>query len=340
MFSRGFRTPIAILIAAFCFLPAAQAATPRKPSRVRSLVPGEMLRYRLAYRSGIQSESTSPIYTPESAHHMDVSLNAQLRLDVLSVKTDARRGRLARLRVTYETSHARVQSDAYDPGAEKLEKQYRRLQGRSFEFTLDAEGRVRHIEGLAQIEPDENSRSAMREWLRTLTLPLGLWRPGMKPGRKWTRVVPLAGAPLAGLAWRTRSIYRSDERCPPAPGAPAAIQRQTCAVIETHIETIREKGHGNSTPLAYRRQGLRTAGQWKEKGASRSYVSLATGLVTSSTATETSQMNLTITAALSGSQLHYSGKVEGSSQLTLVAFRLPRPAKPVSGAASQESHLP
>lgn len=308
---------------AFVLFSPALAAAPRASSPRPSLVPGEMLRYRLEYRSAIQSRSAGPIYTPESASHMDVSLSATLRLDVLSVKSDPKLGRLTRLRVTYETSDALVQSNAYDPGAEALAKQYRSLQGRSFEFTIDPEGRVRDITGLARIEPDERARSAVREWMRTLTLPLSLWRPGLKPGKKWSRVVPLAGSPLAGLAWRTKSLYRDDEPCPPAPGAPAALGRETCAVVETQIETVRHGSRSNPTPLAYRRQGLRTSGRWTARGASRSYVSLATGLVTSSTATENSDIDLTITGVLSGSKLHYAGRTQSKSQLTLVAFHLP-----------------
>ncbi len=335
--------PVAAIAALLC-LPAALRAAPKSAARVAphsaSLVPGEVLRYRLQYHSSIQSNSASPVYTPEAAHQMKISLGAVLRLDVLSVKHSPRFGRLTRIRVTYQTASARVSTDAYDPGAKSLARQYRALRGRSFEFTVDGSGQVIDIAALARLEPDERAREAVREWLRELTLPLGFWRPGMKPGRKWTRVVPLTDAPLAGLAWRTRSVYRADESCPPAPGAPREIARQTCAVIETRLGTTRQKTHGGNTPLAYRRQGLRTSGRWKQSGISRSYISLATGLVTSSTAVDSSQMDLTIAATLSGSRLHYSGQMESSSQLTLIGVHLPRPAKELRKGSAPAQHRP
>lgn len=303
-------------------------------------MPGEVLRYRLQYHSRIKSTSRSPIYTPEAAHEMGISIGAVLRLRVLRVRNSPKLGRLTRLRVTYLTASAQVHTDAYDPGAKSLAQQYRNLSGRSFEFTVDGQGRVLDIAGLASLEPNPRAREAVREWLRELTLPLGLLRPGMKPGHKWSRVVPLAGAPLAGLAWRTRSVYRNDEHCPPAPGAPAAIARQTCAVIETRLSTTRQKTRGGGTPLAYRRQGLRTSGQWKENGISRSYVSLATGLVTSSTAADSSKMDITIVAALSGSRFHYSGQVDSSSQLTLIGFQLPSAARKLPKSPAPAQHRP
>jgi hypothetical protein len=315
------------LIAALLFFPVAAAAAPRAASRLPSLAAGETLRYRLEYHSTIDSRSKGPIYTPETAHRMSVSLGAVLRLDVLSVKENPKLGCLTRLRVTYEASTARVHSDAYDPGAAALAKQYESLRGRSFAFTIDAAGRVLDISGLAKLAPNESGREAIRQWLRELTLPLGLWQSGLKPGKKWSRLVPLVDAPLEGLAWRTRSIYLKNESCPPAPGAPAALARQTCAVIETRMETVRRGKHGNPTPPEYRSQGLRTSGDWRARGTSLSYVSLATGLVTSSTASEQSAVDLTIMAALSGSELHYAAQTQSSSQLTLIGFHLPSPPR-------------
>lgn len=327
MISLGSRPRRAALIAALLVFPIAAAAAPRTAVRLPSLVAGETLRYRLEYHSAIDSHSKGPIYTPGAAHRMSVSLGAVLRLDVLSVKEDPKLGRLTRLRVTYLTSAARVHSDAYDAGAAALEKQYKSLRGRSFVFAIDAAGRVVDISGLAKLAPDESDREAIRQWMRELTLPLELWRSGPKPGEKWSRLVPLVDAPLNGLAWRTRSVYLKNESCPPAPGAPAALARQTCAVIETRIETIRHGAHGNPTPLEYRRHGLRTSGDWRARGTSLSYVSLATGLVTSSTANEQSNVDLTIRAVLSGSKLHYAGQTQSSSQLTLIGFHLPAPPR-------------
>jgi hypothetical protein len=313
---------VALLLAAGTVLGAAGSPQVRPPA----LVAGESLLYRLQYRSGIQSSSSGPIYNPEAAHRLQISLSARLRLDVLSVKSDPKRGRLTSLRATYESSDASVQSDAYDAGAEALEKRYRELEGRSFEFTIDGAGRVRQVAGLDRLDADERVRSAIRQWLGTVTLPLGVWQRGMKPGHKWEREEALVGTPLAGLAWRSRSTYRDNEECPPAPGAHPGLARETCAVIVTRLDTVRRGEHGDPTPPVYRRQGLRTSGRWKGTGESLSYVSLTSGLVTSSTANESDEMDLTI-AAEGGSRLRYAGTVESVSQITLLSIERPAAGK-------------
>jgi hypothetical protein len=310
--------PYAIILAVALLLPTGSAAA-NQSARLPSLVPGEAIRYRVEYRSEIASRAAGPISTPESAHRLSVSLSAVLRLDVLGVKPAPKQGTETRLRVTYETCDARVQSDAYDPGAEALQKQYEALQGRSFEFSVGAQGRVGDISGLEGLESDPRTRGAIRQWLSTLTLPAAVPVADMKPGRKWTREVPLPDAPLAGLSWRTDSLYRQNEQCPPAPGAPATIAKETCAVISTKLAAVR-RGDRNATPLAYSRHGLRTSGRWLAHGESLSYVSLATGLVTSSTSTENDDMDIIIAATLSGSQLRYAGRIQSTSQITLVGL--------------------
>ncbi len=321
------KAPQTILFAALFLSPAAalRAAAPGARLRPQTFVPGESVRYRLEYSSRIVTHSVGPIYTPESAHELDLSLDASLQLDVLAVERLPGPGRrtLTRLRVTYERSDASVETDSYDPGAQALEKQYRSLQGRSFTFAIGPSGRVRDVTGLDRIAPDPRARAAIRDWLRTLALPVGLWNKGMKPGKKWVKEVPLEGAPLAGLYWRAVSRYRDNEACPPAPGAPASISRETCASISTTLETRRHGSRRDSTPQEYLRQGLRTSGRWNAQADSLSYVSLSTGLVTSSTTTESDQMDFTVTSQLSGSSLRYAGQVQSTSQLTLVSLKLP-----------------
>lgn len=323
MASLGVKAKAVCGIAVLLLFAASGCGVHAAPRSAVGLVPGETLRYLLEYRSTIQSHSAGPIYTPAVAHRLDVSLSARLLVDVLAVETDPKQGRLTRLRVTYESCDASVHSDAYDPGAETLQKQYRDLQGRSLTFTIDEQGRVRGLAGLDKLAPDENARNAIRQWLSGIALPLGLWKSGMKPGKKWSREVPFAGAPLAGLAWRTESTYRDDEPCPAPPGAAKGTPRQTCAVISTQLQTVGGNRHGDATPPTYRRQGLETSGQWMASGESLSYVSLSSGLVASSTATENDSIDLTIAAVLSGSQLRYVSQAQSSSQIALIAATFP-----------------
>lgn len=297
------------------------AAAARLPA-VR-LVPGESLHYLLEYHSSIQSQSAGPIYTSSPAHSLEISVGARLRVDVLSVKDEPKQGRLTRLRVTYETCDATVQGDQYDPGAEQMQKQYRDLRGRSFEFTVDGQGRVVDLAGIKGLTTNPSAQNAMRQWLANIALPLSLGRGVLKPGKKWSRVVPFSGAPLAGLAWRTESTYRDNEPCPAVPRSPAGSHGPGCAVIATRLESVKGKSHGGRTPLLYRRQGLKTSGRWTARGQSLNYISLATGLLSSSTATENDDVDLTVTSELSGSRLHYAGQEKSSSQIALVGITLP-----------------
>ncbi|HVC00491.1 MAG TPA: hypothetical protein VNJ12_14325 [Candidatus Dormibacteraeota bacterium] len=309
----------ALLLSPAVILGGSRRAGPSFPT----LVPGETLLYVLEYRSSIQSQSAGPIYTAAEAHGLDISVGSRIRLDVLGVRNDPGQGRLTRLRVTYETCDARVHSDAYDPGAETLQKEYGDLRGRWFEFTIDEQGRVRDVVGLDKLEPDENARNAIRQWLSTITVPMGLWKPGLKPGKKWSSEIPLAGIPLAGLAWRTVSSYRDNEPCPPPIGAKPKFPRQSCAVITTRLETVRKGPRGDPTPLAYLRQGLKTSGRWTGSGQSLSYISLSNGLVFSSTATENDMVDLTVASTLSGSRLRYAARTESRSQIALISITLP-----------------
>lgn len=312
-------------------------AKPASPSSVSALVPGETIRYLIEYRSTIRMQSTGPIYTPAAAHQLDVSVGARMRLDVLGVKTGLGRSRLTRLRVTYETCDANVHSDAYDPGALALQKQYRALKGRSFTFAIDGQGRVVDIAGLDHLGPDETARNAIRQWLSSVTLPLGVWDRRLKPGKKWSREVPIAGAPIAGLAWRARSTYRDNESCPAPLSSQHRGQRQTCAVVTTRMATVQEGHHRDSTPLRYRRQGLKTSGRWSGSGQSLSYISLSSGLVASSTSSESDRMDLTVTAALSGSRLRYAGAAHSNSQIALIGVTLPGEHSKSSGVHPRPS---
>jgi hypothetical protein len=87
----------------------------------------------------------------------------------------------------------------------------------------------------------------------------------------------------------------------------------------THFEILR---HGSSqpedTPEEYRRNGLRTSGTWTGAGESLDSVSLASGLLESSTQTSRQDIDYEITSATTGSRIHHVGQVQSQSEITLV----------------------
>jgi hypothetical protein len=82
-------------------------------------------------RSGLAAD-------PEGPSKLVITWNATILLQVLPAEANAQ-GNI-RLRTTYESSTAHVSSDTFDPAAAATEEQYKKLQGKVVEFTLDANG--------------------------------------------------------------------------------------------------------------------------------------------------------------------------------------------------------
>jgi hypothetical protein len=304
--------------------------------------PGDIFRYQVDLRTSTISQSTGPIADPQGASQLDRIVTALVRLEVVKVDAEANNAGLrVRLRTTYEQSSARSKSDSYDPQEDEIEKQYKNLEGHTLEFTLEADGSVTEIEGLKDVMSDESAAGAVREWLTSMTAGSTLPKQGIAIGEKWSTEKPIDGAPLAGLAWRTESIYLRNEPCfpgekaekpadSPAPAAPAQPHSKTpsspapaanpqegCALILTKFEMIDKHGSGDPTPLQYSRNSLRTSGKWTGTGESLTTISLRTGMVVSLTQTGSEDIDFTISAATAPSRIHYAGRIQTQSHISL-----------------------
>ncbi|MGH9704856.1 MAG: hypothetical protein ACRD4K_15885 [Candidatus Acidiferrales bacterium] len=314
--------------------------------------PRDVYRYQVDLRTSTFSQSTGPIADPQGSSKLDRVVTATVRLEVLKVETEANHsGQRIRLRTTYEQSSAKSKSDSYDPQEDEIEKQYKNLEGHSLEFTLEADGTVTEIEGLKDIMSDESAVGAVREWLTSMTAGSSLPKQGIAIGEKWSTEKPIDGAPLAGLAWRTESTYLRNEPCFPGENAdksadpttsadpgpavnsqPASHSRKRstlppaspvnaqegCAMILTKFEMVDRHGSGDPTPLSYSRNSLRTAGKWTGTGESLTTISLRTGMVVSLTQTGSEDIDFTISAATTPSKIHYAGKIQTQSHISLV----------------------
>jgi len=299
--------------------------------------PGETLRYRIETRMTTSGKMTTPIVNPESASQLKQSVNLLLRLDVLDAPPAAASGVAGsvRLRATYEKSKATSESDAYDPAASSLEDQYDRLEGRTMEFTIEPDGKISGITGIDDALANPSTAATVRSWMNGLSSGAGLPKEGIEIGKKWTTEKPLDGSPLAGLIWRTESTYLRDEPCnaPSDPSAasgpappPANPLGPACAVIVTRFEILRHgSAHGDATPPDYLHNGLRTSGTWTGSGESLDAISLASGMVIRSTQRGTQNMDFEIVSAASGSKLHYVGRVETQSEISLLPPASPQP---------------
>jgi hypothetical protein len=90
-------------------------------------------------------------------------------------------------------------------------------------------------------------------------------------------------------------------------------------VILTHFEISRQgSARSDATPEDYRRNGLRTSGTWLGSGEALESVSLATGLLVSSTQTSKQDADYEIMSVATGSRIHEQGHVQSQSEITLV----------------------
>ena len=298
---------------------------------------GTVLRYQFIFRTISESRHVGVVEDPQAPSQTEISWDAVVRLEVLGIEPDssghpakpsgAGGERRARLRATYEKSAASVRSDSFDPQAADIEEQYRKLQGRTLQFTLGADGKVSEVDGLAEIVSDAKAASAAHEWLAQLAGEATAPSDGIVPGQKWSSERSVTSAPIAGLFWRTESTYLRDEQCRSTSSADAIAgvsatsgvpPDEVCAVILTRHQLAEPRARRDPTPDDYRQHGLRTAGKWSGSVESLSYVSLRTGWLVSLTQSGTEQMDVIVSTADGESHLRYAGRVRSQSHITLL----------------------
>jgi hypothetical protein len=330
-----------ILILALAFLPAAAAPAPSAPrqdpsgpgSPARVLLqprfkPGQVTRYHLTLESDSTTGQSGSISDPQGPSSLGVTWDATIRLEVSAAANASTGGAAAGpllLRMTYESSQATVRSDAPDPRADGIRRQYAQLAGRSLEFTLTSAGQVSEIRGLEGFVDDQQARAAARQWIEQLSAGAALPAGGVEPGQKWEST-QAAELPLAGLSWRTDATYLRNEPCrlvaaPEAGTAPASSpDRADCAVILSRLALITTHPLRDPTPDEYRQRGLHTSGRWTGSGQSLTYVSLDTGWAVSSTQESTEEMDVTIAGAPpdAPNAVRHSGTVITRSQVSLL----------------------
>ena len=311
---------IATLMLARPFAVIGNAASPRI-HLTPNFTMGESFRYHIESRTTTTGTTTTPIANPEAASQLKQVADLEVRLDVVGVQpASSGTPGAARLRATYEKASAATETDAYDPAAAALDAQYNNLQGRSVEFTIEADGKISHITGLDEAVSNPSAAAALRAWINGFSPSANLPAEGIAIGQKWEAEHPLENTPLANLLWRTASSYLRDEPCQlPGQSTALASPSPVCAVILTSFDILRHgSANADATPEDYRHNGLRTSGTWTGKGQSLDSISLQTGMLLRSTQSSTQKMDFEIVSALSGSKIHYAGQVETQSEVTLM----------------------
>ncbi|MGD1211795.1 MAG: hypothetical protein ABR973_10625 [Candidatus Acidiferrales bacterium] len=297
------------------------AAANQKVRIAPRFLPGATLYYQIESRTTTTGKTTTPIANPEGGSKASQVIDLLVRIDVLDAPPpSAAVPGAVRLRATYEKSQAQSESDAFDPEGSWLEDQYRRIQGRSIEFTIEPGGQLADFKGLDQLLSDPSAAAPAVSWLDVLSSGSAFPKNGISIGQKWRGERPIPDTPLSGLTWLTESTYLRDEPCDSRGSATrAGANADVCAVILTRFEiSSRGSPHSDATPDDYRRNGLRTSGTWTGSGESLDSISLADGLLVSSTQTSTQDMDYEIVSASTGSSIHRTGRIQSQSIITLV----------------------
>jgi len=285
--------------------------------------PGQVLRYQLETTITNQAHRGGAVRDPQAPGKLTLNWSAITRMEVLSMGNDAagKSNGSVRLRSTYEKSAATATSDSFNPEALSLEEQYRVLEGKVLEFTLDASGHVTDIKSLEGIDEKNRSADELRAWLNQISDVSGVPPGGVEVGQTWTTQQPVASAPLAGLTWEGRSTYTRNEPCQPANKAGDAnvMAGEMCAVVLAKLTLTGLKPGHDTTPDSYRKVGLRTAGTWSGEGESLSYISLRTGRLVSVSQTSREEMNYTVTTDKGENRVSYQGSVQSHSELALLS---------------------
>jgi len=305
------------------------AAAPHPPVVLTpQYAPGDVLRYQVSLRSQSKSLVGGALENPQGASELGISVGLTLRLEVLppipvesspagSPAAPAGRPPL-RLRATYERVSAELLGDTYDPAAAKLLAPYKNLEGRAIEFQLGPRGEVEYMKGLEAVVQDARALETARGWLQQLGTGLGAPATGVAPGQSWDRTEPVPEAPLEGTHLQSSSTYLRDEPCDIE--KPAGEQ---CAVVLMRFSLGQKPGEKNATPEAFRKNGLRTSGQWTSHGESLEYVSLRTGRTVSVTQSSEELMDLNIRHENGGVPFRYAGRSKNETHLLLLDEKPP-----------------
>ncbi len=299
--------------------PAPVMLTPR-------FVPGQIFHYEMQFETTTATSRSGLSSDPQGPSRLVVNWDAAVRMEVLPADPETPGG--IRLRTTYEKSSAIVHSDTFDPAATQTMLQYKNLEGKVVEFTLDAAGKVKYVAGLEGIVDSEKSAQSARDWIAQLSASAGAPPGGVTVGQTWSSEQPADSLPIAGLIWHTDSQYLRNEPChPPSPdvtigvgatgSTPNSSAPSDCAVVLAHLSLLRSKAGKDQTPPELRKDGVQSAGKWTGSSQSLQYVSLATGMVESVTQTGTEEMDVKLTSNHNTS-MRYSGTVATRSQVALV----------------------
>ena len=291
-------------------------------------VAGEVMRYAIESTTTTQSRRSGMVSDPEGPSALTVKWNATVRTEVLKgLDAAAKSAGKIRLRTTFEKSVADAASDTYDPAADGIEAQYREMEGKFFEYAMDAEGRLTDVQGLEGVSMKQGNEGALQSFLSEMTAVGGSPREGIAIGQSWQSERPVPASPLAGLIWKSQASYLRNEPCKPAKASAAnkdssaadPLANESCAVLLTKLTLTGSRGpEHDATPDNLKKLGMKASGTWTGDGESLTYFSLKTGRLVSVTQSSSEEMDFWVSSADAPNGIHYQGTVRSKMQMSLL----------------------
>jgi hypothetical protein len=286
------------------------------------LVAGQVISYRISYRTDKKAKTQSAFITAEPAVNPSVDLRALLRLEVLGVEPQGARSVL-HFRAIYQTLDTPEESglSRRKPLVPALPQQG--TQSALIEFTILADGRMSNIKNVDALLPEQ--QEAWREWAARFAASAAFPEKGITVAQKWKSEEPeKTAAPIAGLSWLRESFYLRDEPCRTSNLTPqgdvdsSGGTAETCAVIFTNA-TLRQKSDaGDTTPEDFKLHNLHTSGTATGNNKTTLYISLTTGLLVRSSDDADQSMNVTIAQPDETNHVHYAIQAQSHSEILRV----------------------
>jgi hypothetical protein len=322
-----------LCLAVSCFLLiAAMGVSARGDERKAAVVlfprlsKGQVLRYQISYHRVSRTSRTSMVQDPVSAVNSELSLGLGIRLEVVEIAEpeagSAAARPVIRLRATYERAVAMQRTD--DPVADDgaAEKRFARLEGKSFDCTLDGNG-VNECKGTGEIVP--GGAEGMRGWLAQLFAAASLPQKAIAPGESWGDEQEAGEEiPLAGLRWVRQFTFVREKPCLEVPillndeEQRVPLGDEVCAEIRVRSLLVRKDNAKDATPESFRVKGLRTAGSARGANESIIRISMTSGLTVSAGDTGWLAADFTVSTADRERKIHTTSEVKTDSSLSLV----------------------
>jgi hypothetical protein len=281
------------------------AAKSEHPVRVPSLHVGQKFVYLVHYQTKKVTRSESHIATSLLPEGQDSDAKRWLSVEIKSLATAAGAPGIAMHTQFLPPDGSAPPASATDDSG-------------VVDFALQPDGSAGDLRGFDALSGDE--QSLWRQWIAQFALGWTFPAKGVKPGEKWKKVAPVAGAALAHLDWEKQYEYVRNELCPPRSddsGSSSAKNAGSCAIIVT-ITTMKQHGpHDDATPDDYKAHQLKTSGTAQGKSQVVTYISLQTGLVVRATESSAQTLDVLIAKKDDSNKAHYNVDATSHAEVVL-----------------------